>query len=76
MKIRVNKKERQVIVDDFFQIGGAIVPNKNCVKCGTAIINYDKYDHEFCAYCNTWLKAPCGDVTCIYCSSRPSKRYC
>ncbi|NEN82594.1 hypothetical protein [Paenibacillus elgii] len=73
MKIRVNKKNRQVIINDFFHIGGIIIPNRHCDTCGNAIIYYDEYDHDFCAYCNTWLKAPCGDVSCIYCSKRPSE---
>ncbi|OPH47322.1 hypothetical protein BC351_11715 [Paenibacillus ferrarius] len=71
--MKVNKKERKIIVDNYFQIGGVIVGNKKCEKCENAIIYYDRYDHEFCAYCNTWLKAACGDLTCYFCGNRPSK---
>ncbi|MGC5326261.1 hypothetical protein [Brevibacillus sp. SYSU BS000544] len=73
MKIRVDDEERQVIIDDYFRIGGAIVPKSQCEDCGSIIIYYDKYDNEFCPSCNKWLFAPCGDPSCIYCKVRPIK---
>lgn len=71
MKIRIDKKERQVIIEEYFQIGGTVVPNSRCEDCGSVIIYYDKHDNEFCPNCNSWLTKPCADNTCIYCRSRP-----
>lgn len=73
VKIRVDDEERQVIIDDYFRIGGAVAPNSKCEDCGSIIIYYDKYDNEFCPCCNKWLSAPCGDLSCTYCGIRPIK---
>ncbi|MNC61238.1 hypothetical protein D3C75_1111690 [compost metagenome] len=72
MKLRIDKKKRQVIIDDYFRIGGAIIPAMHCKNCESVMIYYDRYDAEFCPDCNAWLSAPCGDSTCFYCNTRPT----
>lgn len=66
MKIRIKKKKRKIIIDDYFHIGGAVIPNLKCEKCDGMIIYYDRYDDEFCPYCNQWLTPQCGDSDCIF----------
>ncbi|MFD1888241.1 hypothetical protein ACFSC9_22405 [Paenibacillus wenxiniae] len=73
MKIKIDDKKRQIIIDRYFRIGGVVVPNQYCEDCGSVIIYYDQYDNEFCPYCNKWLSAPCGDASCTYCRVRPNE---
>lgn len=49
------------------------VTSTSCETCRQAIILNEDFDAEFCAGCNTWHAAKCGDPHCIYCSRRPSK---
>ncbi len=71
MKITIKEKERIIIIDNYFYIGGVVVPNTICHECEGIVIYYDKYDNDFCPYCNQWIKPRCGDDHCCYCADRP-----
>lgn len=71
MKIKILSKERLIIIDDYFKIGGAPEPNSFCVTCNNGLFYYDRYDATFCAYCVEWITPNCGKIDCFYCNTRP-----
>ena len=43
----------------------------NGCTCGRAPEYSSYYDAHFCATCNRWIDATCGDRTCEHCGERP-----
>lgn len=72
MKIKIVRKERLIIIDNYFRIGGVPEPDNYCVSCGKELFYYDKYDATFCVYCDEWVTPNCGKSECFYCNTRPS----
>lgn len=72
MKIKIVRKDRQIIINDYFHLGGAPEPNNFCKACNNVLFYYDRYDATFCAYCNVWITPNCGKGDCYYCNTRPN----
>jgi hypothetical protein len=48
------------------------LPN-HCVKCLSQLSFNDEFDSTFCADCDEWREASCGDPLCDFCLDRPTK---
>lgn len=70
MKINVIKKERKIILDNKWIIGGVVLDTR-CYECKNNLLYFDKYDSDFCPECNIWVSPTCEDDNCPYCKKRP-----
>jgi hypothetical protein len=71
--VKIDKEERNILINDFVYVGGAPEPQNFCSSCKYQIYYYDKYDASFCLQCNRWIEDKCNDENCNYCNSRPMK---
>jgi hypothetical protein len=68
--VDIRENDRAKVTIDGYVVRG-FIDDRTCPDCGGTQIYHEDFDAYFCAPCNQWKEARCGDGGCEFCSKRP-----